>query len=111
MLVIKFIIGGLIVVLLDLVSKSSKFYYISGLIPLFPTFALIAHILVYTHFGSEELKQTALFGMFSLIPYLGYLLSVYFLSTRVSFIVNIAISLIIWFILAFFIYWLFKGVQ
>ena len=108
MIIIKFILGGLIIVLIDYISKSSKFYYISGLIPLFPTFALIAHFLVYKYNGFEGLKDTALFGIYSLIPYGGYLLSVYFLSGRIPFLLNIFISLIIWLILAYLIYILFN---
>jgi len=103
MIFIKFILGGLIVILIDYVSKSSK-YYISGLIPLFPTFALIAHFLVYKYKGVEALKETALFGLFSLLPYAGYLLSVYLLSERLPFLLNIFFSIIFWFVLAYLIY-------
>ena len=99
MIIIKFIIGGTIIVLLDFISKSSKYYYLSGLLPLFPTFALIAHFLVYKYNGSEALKETALFGLFSLVPYSGYLISVYFLS-KINFLFNILISLSIWFIIS-----------
>jgi membrane protein GlpM len=108
MIILKFIIGGVIVILLDFISKSSKYYYISGLIPLFPTFALIAHFLVYKYNGFEALKETALFGLFSLLPYGGYLLSVYLLSGKINFILTIFISLIIWFILAYLVYIYFK---
>ena len=41
-LLIKGLIGALVVILIGVLSKS-KNYYIAGLIPLFPTFALIAH--------------------------------------------------------------------
>ncbi len=44
-LVIKAALGALVVVLIGLLSKT-KNYYIAGLIPLFPTFALIAHYIV-----------------------------------------------------------------
>ncbi len=108
MLILKFIIGGFIVILIDLISKSSKYYFISGLVPLFPTFALIAHFFVYKYNGIEALKKTALFGLFSLLPYGCYLLSVFLLSKRVGFILTIIISLIIWFILAYIIYYYFN---
>lgn len=41
-LVIKAALGALVVVLIGVLAKT-KNYYIAGLIPLFPTFALIAH--------------------------------------------------------------------
>lgn len=43
-LLIKAALGALVVVLIGILAKT-KNYYIAGLIPLFPTFALIAHIL------------------------------------------------------------------
>lgn len=62
-LTLKAIIGALMVVLMALLAKS-KNYYIAGLVPLFPTFALIAHAIVGTQRGSSDLKATALFGIF-----------------------------------------------
>lgn len=47
----------------------NKNYYIAGLIPLFPTFALIAHYIVATERGTEALRTTIVFGMWSIIPY------------------------------------------
>ncbi len=44
-LVIKAALGALVVVLIGVLAKT-KNYYIAGLIPLFPTFALIAHYIV-----------------------------------------------------------------
>ena len=43
-LVIKAALGALVVLLIGILAKT-KNYYIAGLIPLFPTFALIATIL------------------------------------------------------------------
>jgi membrane protein GlpM len=101
-LFIKAIAGALIVVLISIVS-STKNYFLAGLIPLFPTFALIAHIIVGQK-GAMELKNTALFGMLSIIPYFAYLLSVYILSNKLPLYLNLIISTVIWFIFAFLIY-------
>ena len=101
-LVIKAIIGGVIVVLISIISKT-KHYFIAGLIPLFPTFALIAHIIVGQN-GASDLRNTVLFGMLSLIPYFFYLLSVYILSYKYPLHINLIISTIIWFLFAIFIY-------
>jgi hypothetical protein len=47
--------------------------YIAGLVPLFPTFALIAHYIVGKGRSVDDLKTTILFGMWSIIPYFVYL--------------------------------------
>ena len=57
-LVIKAAIGALVVLLIGLLSKT-KNYYIAGLIPLFPTFALIAHYIVATERGVEADRKSA----------------------------------------------------
>lgn len=101
-LIIKAIFGALIVIAISLIS-STKNYFLAGLIPLFPTFALIAHIIVGQK-GTMELKNTALFGMLSLIPYLAYLLSIYFLSGRVPLWVNLLLSVVVWVLFALIIY-------
>ncbi|MDU6411865.1 MAG: GlpM family protein, partial [Yersiniaceae bacterium] len=56
-LFLKAAIGALVVVLIGLLSKS-KHYYIAGLVPLFPTFALIAHYIVGSERSIEALRTT-----------------------------------------------------
>jgi uncharacterized membrane protein (GlpM family) len=51
----------------------TKNYYIAGLVPLFPTFALIAHYIVGKGRSVDDLKTTIVFGMWSIIPYFVYL--------------------------------------
>lgn len=75
-IVIKATIGALVVVLIALLSKSRS-YYIAGLVPLFPTFALIAHYIVGTERSIEALRTTIVFGIWAIIPYLAYLVSLY----------------------------------
>ncbi len=95
----KACIGAIMVVLMALLAKS-KNYYIAGLVPLFPTFALIAHAIVGAQRGSNDLKTTALFGIFSLIPYFAYLLSVYIFADKYSLWINLVLSTLIWIIFA-----------
>jgi len=78
-LLIKAALGALVVVLIGILSKT-KNYYIAGLIPLFPTFALIAHYIVATERGIEGLRTTIVFGMWSIIPYFIYLLSLWYFT-------------------------------
>lgn len=78
-LLIKALLGALVVVLIGVLAKT-KNYYIAGLIPLFPTFALIAHYIVATERGVEALRATVVFGMWSIIPYFVYLASLWVFS-------------------------------
>ena len=77
-LVIKATLGALVVLLIGVLAKT-KNYYIAGLIPLFPTFALIAHYIVASERGIE-LRATIVFGMRSIIPYFIYLLSLWYFT-------------------------------
>ncbi|WP_318392620.1 GlpM family protein [Enterobacter sp.] len=78
-LVFKAALGALVVVLIALLSRT-KNYYIAGLIPLFPTFALLAHYIVATERGMDALRTTIVFGMWSIIPYFLYLLSLWYFT-------------------------------
>ena len=81
-LIIKALIGAVVVVIIQLLTHS-KNYYLAGLVPLFPTFALISHYLVGNQRTTVELKMTIIFSMFSLIPYFIYLLALYLLVERI----------------------------
>jgi len=80
-LLFKSLLGALAVLLINLLSRSRN-YYIAGLVPLFPTFALIAHYIVGSERSAVELKTTVLFGMWSLLPYFLYLFTLYCLADR-----------------------------
>ena len=45
-LFLKCMLGAGVVLIISILSKS-KAFYIAGLVPLFPTFALIAHVIVF----------------------------------------------------------------
>lgn len=94
-LFLKCVLGAAVVLLISILSKS-KAFYIAGLVPLFPTFALIAHVIVAQERGAEALKQTALFGLWSLIPYFIYLLLVYFLATKLSIWSCLGVATVCW---------------
>jgi len=82
-LVIKAVIGALLVVLISVVA-GTKNYYIAGLVPLFPTFTLVAHYVVGTQRTVPELKATIRFGLVACIPYFIYMGALYFLVDRVK---------------------------
>ncbi len=76
-LLLKALTGAIVVLLIAILSKTRN-YYLAGLLPLFPTFALIAHYIVGTERGLDALRTTILFGIWAVIPYLIYLFSLYF---------------------------------
>lgn len=98
-LFLKCSIGAAVVLLISILSKS-KTFYIAGLVPLFPTFALIAHVIVAQEKGAEALKQTALFGIWSLVPYFIYLLVIYLLVTKLSMWSCFGVATLCWIVAA-----------
>jgi membrane protein GlpM len=94
-LFLKSLIGAAAVVFIALLSKSKNFY-IAGLVPLFPTFALIAHFIVGTERDMVALRETTLFGLYSLLPYAGYLLAVYYFSFRFSLVETLSFATGVW---------------
>lgn len=61
-LLLKALIGAGVVVLIGILAKTRN-YYIAGLIPLFPTFALIAHYIVGSERSIQALRVTIVFGL------------------------------------------------
>lgn len=94
-LIVKSLLGAAAVLAIALLSKSRNFV-IAGLVPLFPTFALIAHAIVGSERGSEDLRQTALFGLCALLPYAVYLAAVYFLCPRLPLVWTLSAATLAW---------------
>ena len=98
-------LGAFVAIVIALLSRSN-FYILAGLAPLFPTFALFAHILFFKEGGVENLKNVILFGMLSILPYLSYLSGLYFLIDKFNFMVSVWIALIFWLIASLGIYFI-----
>ncbi|MBU0406434.1 GlpM family protein [Acinetobacter baumannii] len=98
-LFLKCMLGAGVVLIISILSKS-KAFYIAGLVPLFPTFALIAHVIVFQQKRAEALQKTALFGLWSLIPYAIYLVAVYVLATRMSMWSCLGVATLCWVVAA-----------
>lgn len=94
-LLAKCMLGAIAVLAIALLSKSRNFA-IAGLVPLFPTFALIAHYIVGTERTGEDLRATALFGLWSLLPYALYLTVVYLMSVRYSLATTLISATAVW---------------
>lgn len=95
MLALKALLGAAVVLLIQFLSQSRN-AYIAGLVPLFPTFALIAHVIVGTSRPMDDLRATILFGAWSVVPYLCYLLSLYWLLDRMSLTWALISALLCW---------------
>lgn len=93
-------LGGALAVLLIALLSRGKNFYLAGLVPLFPTFALIAHAIVGSERGPAELRTTALFGLWSLLPYAVYLLAVWWLCSRYSLSLTLAGATLGWLLAA-----------
>ena len=91
--------GAVVVVVIQLLSQTEN-AYLAGLAPLFPTFALIAHYVVGTERATRDLKETIVFGMFSLIPYFVYLLALYFLVDRLKLMLSLLGATLAWIVAA-----------
>jgi membrane protein GlpM len=94
-LFLKCLLGAVAVLVIAILSKSKSFF-IAGLVPLFPTFALIAHYIVGSERSPADLRTTALFGLWSLLPYAIYLLAVYWLSVRLALGTTLVLATTAW---------------
>ncbi|MFJ2328411.1 MULTISPECIES: GlpM family protein [Pseudomonas] len=91
----KALLGAAVVVILAALSKTRN-YYIAGLVPLFPTFALIAHYIVGKGRSIDDLKTTIVFGMWSIIPYFVYLATLYVMVDRLRLEASLAVAAVAW---------------
>ena len=108
-LLLKALLGAAVVCLIAIMSKTRN-YYIAGLIPLFPTFALIAHYIVGSERSLDALRTTIIFGLWAVIPYLVYLVSLYFFigSLRLAYALTSAVicwSLAAWILIVLWRRW------
>ena len=94
-LILKAARGAAVVIILAMLAKTRN-YYIAGLVPLFPTFALIAHYIVGKGRTVADLKTTILFGMWSIIPYFVYLAALYVLVDRMRLEASLALAAVAW---------------
>ena len=95
-LLVKAFAGAAIVAVIQLLARTRN-AHLAGLVPLFPTFALIAHYLVGAQRTTLELKETIRFGMWSLIPYLVYLAVLYLTVDRLKLSASLCTAVLAWF--------------
>jgi membrane protein GlpM len=98
-LAVKALLGAAMVVLISVLSRTRSFY-VAGLVPLFPTFALISHWIVGSERTVRDLRATILFGMLGVVPYLAYLVAMYLLVVRVRLATALVASTGVWLVVA-----------
>lgn len=104
-LVFKAIIGAAFTLVISSLAKSN-YYVLAGLLPLFPTLTLISHYIVGNANTPIQFRNVVVFGAWSIIPYLAYLLTVYFLSYKFSIFWTLFAGVLVWLIFSFIlIYW------
>lgn len=96
---ITFVFGTATIIAIILLGRT-HLYYLTGLLPLFPTFSLIAHVNAAVEKSACEFKLVVLYGLFSLIPYAVYLGSVYLLVDILGPWKAMGVALAFWFIIA-----------
>ena len=99
---IKGLLGAAMVIVIGLLAKS-RFIYLAGLAPLFPTFSVVAHFLAYRQGGAPAVKIVAWFGLLSIIPFLAYLLAIILFIDRWGFSKALLAALGVWLAAAAFI--------
>jgi membrane protein GlpM len=92
-------IAFLLVFIIQLCTKS-KYYFISALIPLFPSIAMFSYYFVGKQGDYNKLSKTIQFGMLSLITYFSFLLALLILSKRLPITLSLFLSSLVWFIVA-----------
>ena len=98
-ILLKSAIGAGITFLIAVLSKS-QYMVLAGLVPMFPTFAIMAHVITYEAGGEASLKAVAWFGILSVIPYLAYLISVLLCINYTSLGIALSLSLVAWVVTA-----------
>ncbi|TDR32308.1 GlpM family protein [Hydromonas duriensis] len=98
-LFLKAVLGAIVVLVIALLSRS-RYFLLAGLVPLFPSFALISHYIVGMERSQAELKATIAFGLWALLPYAVYLISAYCLVDKMSLWAALSLATVFWCIAA-----------
>lgn len=98
----KSIIGGILTGIIVWLAKKGNI--LPGIIPLFPTFGLIALYIVGMKNDTLAFQQTCAASMKTIPAYLVFLIVCYFFIKTVDFRITLALGLSIWFVTALAIF-------
>lgn len=97
-LVTRFIVGGTLVVIINLIGKSQN-SFVAGLAMLFPAITLLGYYFLSLSQHSA-LSKTVLFSIWSLPTSLAFLLTLYFTIDKIPIMQSLALGIVSWFITA-----------
>jgi len=93
------LLGASVSTLLGILARYNV-HYLMGLVPLFPAFALMAHVMAVNSGNAAGLKAAATFGLYALLPYACYLGCVLLLTRLLPPLLAIALGIVAWIIIA-----------
>lgn len=99
MLWLKMLIGALMVLVIQLFTKT-RFFYLAALAPLFPTFTLISHFIIGTQRSAADFKVALIFSMLGVIPHLIYTVVVFFSFSHIGLFKALLLGVVAWIIAA-----------
>jgi len=98
-IIYKALIGAGLFVGLHYLTKSSN-YYLAQLALACPLLSMIAHYYIRVERDAGSLKQTVLFGVYAVLPFVAYLLTVYIFADKLKIQTVLALASGVWLILA-----------
>jgi membrane protein GlpM len=98
-ILMKALLGAALLVGLHYLTKTRN-YYLAHLALSCPILSVFAHYFIGTERNAIALKQTLLFGMFALLPFLIYLVALYLSAGRVKLITALTLASVAWLISA-----------
>ncbi|MGH1539962.1 MAG: GlpM family protein [Arenicella sp.] len=99
-LIYKCVMGALIMLVIHFLTKSN-YYYITGLLALFPALSIPAYYFMYFEKGADAIQKTNLFGLLSLIAYVAFVLTIFFTVKKLGIVYSLLLSTGVWSIIAF----------
>jgi len=98
-ILIKALIGAGLLVGLHYLTKTRNFY-LAQLALSCPILSLFAHYYIGIERDAMALKRTLLFGIFALLPFLAYLITLYINTDRMKLEIALSLSGAAWFVSA-----------
>ncbi|WP_196605418.1 GlpM family protein [Pectinatus haikarae] len=94
-LVIKCSISVILMIIIDYISKT-KNYYVTGLVLSFPGLSILAYYFMYVEHGVSKVRETIIFAMASAIPFIIFLVVLYFTLKNYNIFYSILFSSLVW---------------
>ncbi len=94
----KAIVGGLVTAAIALLSRRGN--VLPGILPLFPTFAVIALLIVGAKGNNAGFREACMAGAKTIPAYLAFLAVCYFAVGHVDYRVALAGGLVVWLVVA-----------